>query len=64
MTFGEMYELTQRFNQIIGGSQFLKHNRLKQFMQDLEDAYSTDGVFDDFYAQLMQATALQAFMVI
>lgn len=39
MTFGEMNEWTKRFNQIIGGSQKLKNERLYNMREDLILAY-------------------------
>lgn len=39
MTFGEMRQWTERFNQILGGAQTLKDKRLAQLMTDLERAY-------------------------
>ena len=40
MTFGEMRQWTERFNQILGGAQCLKDKRLAQLMTDLEQAYN------------------------
>ncbi len=39
MTFGEMKQWTQRFNQILGAAQCLKEKRLKNLRDDLVQAY-------------------------
>lgn len=47
MTFGEMRQWTERFNQILGGAQCLKDKRLAQLMTDLEQAYNIPILNDE-----------------
>ncbi len=57
MTFGEMNELTQRFNQIIGVRQTFKTKRLDAFMDDIDSSFNIDN---DKYAFRMYLTAMEA----
>lgn len=51
MTFGEMRQWTERFNQILGGAQTLKDKRLANLMTDLEQAYDIPILNDEEYSR-------------
>lgn len=53
MTVGEMLGWNQRFLQIIGAAQTLKHSRLNNMKNDLEQAYP--GLKDKHAAQMHAA---------
>lgn len=59
MIFGEMRSWTERLNQILGASQVNKARRLKQFKQDIVDAYPKEkwvsGLADRFVVELYAA---------
>lgn len=50
ITVGEMFELTKRFNQILGGAQCLKKGRLEQLLGDIEQSYQTYSIDGDHFA--------------
>lgn len=60
MTFGEMKQLTDRFNQIIGASQTLKSKRLNKFMDDIDNSFD---IHKDNHAMQMYLSTLEAVMV-
>lgn len=59
MTFGQMKQLTDRFNQIRGGSQQLKNKRLKNLAYDLEQSFTVRGLFTDSAAFWMHTAVLE-----
>lgn len=59
MTFGQMKQLTDRFNQIRGGSQQLKNRRLKSLAYDLEQKFAERGLFYDTAAYRMHQAVLE-----
>lgn len=57
ITTGEMNELTQRFNQIIGAGQTFKTKRLDAFINDIDSNFDINK---DKYAFRMYLAAMEA----
>ncbi|GGN66325.1 hypothetical protein [Oceanobacillus indicireducens] len=59
MTFGEMKQLTDHFNQIKGASQKLKNKRLKQLIKDIEGNFVTYGPNQNIFAAGLVCAAFE-----
>jgi len=57
MTFGEMRQLTERFNQIIGAGQSFKIKRLDKFADDIDNGFDINK---DRYAFRMYLASMEA----
>lgn len=57
MTFGEMRQLTERFNQIIGAGQTFKVKRLDRFIDDVDAGFDIDK---DVHAFRMYLAGMEA----